>query len=543
MEALKPILQVAEEFGIAAAAVEPYGRFKAKINPAAVEGDRKGKLIMVTAITPNKAGIGKTVNTIGLSMGINRHGKKAVAVLREPSLGPCFGMKGGAAGGGNSRLEPSVDINLHFNGDFHAITSANNILAALLENHLYHTRAAGQWKAVYWKRVLDVNDRSLRHVITGLGGTSHGVPREAGFDITPASEIMALLCLATDYNDLLTRINRIVLGKDQTGKEVTVGDLQFGDAIAVLLKDAIHPNLVQTCEGTPALIHGGPFANIAHGCNSLIATQLGLRLAEYAVTEAGFGSDLGAEKFYDIKCRIGGLKPSVSVLMCSLQALKLHGGASEAEMQKPDAAALARGMENLSRHLDILSQFGPPVAVGINCFPWDTQEELDYVRNWVIERGFAAEVTRCFADGGAGSFDLAAQVIRLAEAAEAQTPNFTYTAEMRITEKVDAIVKKIYKGRKAVFSDSALKKAAEIEKAGLGHLPVCIAKTQYSFSADTSLGPVPTDFDLPVREVVLNAGAGFIVAIAGEIMRMPGLPKVPQAVNIRMENGVVYGVE
>lgn len=544
MHPLRPISEIAADLGIPASALEPYGHYKAKIKPSLI-GDKTntGKLILVTAITPNKAGIGKTVNTIGLSMALNRLGKKAIAVLREPSLGPCFGMKGGAAGGGAAQVEPSVDINLHFNGDFHAITSAHNMLTALLDNHLYQNRHIGRWKEVYWKRVLDVNDRSLRHIMSGLGGSTHGVPAETGFDITPASEIMALLCLADGPEDLLNRINRIVLGKDQNGNMVSVGDLGFGPAIAILLKDAIKPNLAQTSEGTPAIIHGGPFANIAHGCNSLLATRLALQLGELAVTEAGFGSDLGGEKFFDIKCRIGGLKPAAAVLVCSLQALKLHGGASESTMKEANATALEAGMQNLERHLSNLRAFGVPVVVAINRFPWDTDSELEWVQNWCANQKVPVAVTECFALGGNGSEALGRLVLDTMEQVKTTTPNWVYEIDESLAQKVRRIVQRVYGGADVSFSDNAGKKIKELEAAGYGHLPVCIAKTQYSFSADPKEGSTASGFTLPVREVVLNAGAGFVVCIAGDIMRMPGLPKVPQALSMRLdEDGTVHGV-
>ncbi|MBU6325343.1 MAG: formate--tetrahydrofolate ligase [Bacteroidetes bacterium] len=541
---LRPITEIAYALRIPESALEPYGHHKAKIDTSKLNDKTlSGKLVLVTAITPNKAGIGKTVNTIGLSMALNRLGKKAIAVLREPSLGPCFGMKGGAAGGGASQVEPAVDINLHFNGDFHAITSAHNMLAALLDNHLYQNRHIGRWKEVYWKRVLDVNDRSLRHMLSGLGGTAHGVPAETGFDITPASEIMALLCLADGAEDLLHRINRIILGKDQNGNMVSVGELGFGPAIAILLKDAIKPNLAQTSEGTPAIIHGGPFANIAHGCNSLQATRLALQLGEIAVTEAGFGSDLGGEKFFDIKCRIGGLKPAAAVLVCSLQALKLHGGATEITMKEINAMALEQGMLNLERHLANLSAFGVPVVVAINRFPWDTEPELQWVQEWCAARKVQVAVTECFARGGAGSESLGQLVLETMARTEITAPNWVYQPEDSLEQKVSSIVRRVYGGAGAAFSEAAKKKIKELEQAGYGHLPVCIAKTQYSFSADPKVGTAAAGFTLPVREVVLNAGAGFVVCIAGDIMRMPGLPKVPQALNMRLdEDGTVHGV-
>ncbi len=544
MNRLRPIVQVAADLGIPDSALEPFGHYKAKIDSARFSDvTPSGALVLVTAITPNKAGIGKTVNTIGLSMALNRLGKKAIAVLREPSLGPCFGMKGGAAGGGASQVEPSVDINLHFNGDFHAITSAHNMLAALLDNHLYQNRHTGRWKEVYWKRVLDVNDRSLRHVLSGLGGTAHGVPAETGFDITPASEIMALLCLAEGAEDLLARINRIILGKDQHGMLVSVSDLGFGPAIAILLKDAIKPNLAQTSEGTPAIIHGGPFANIAHGCNSLEATKLALKLGEFAVTEAGFGSDLGGEKFFDIKCRIGGLKPAAAALVCSLQALKLHGGASEATMKEADAGALEQGMVNLERHLENLRSFGVPVVVAINRFPWDTEPELDWVQHWCAERKVRVAVTECFARGGAGSEDLGRLVLEAIGASQIAEPRWVYSLKAPLAEKVQQIVQRVYGGAAASFSDAAKKKIKELEQSGFGDLPVCIAKTQYSFSAEPQGGAAASGFTLPVREVLLNAGAGFVVCVAGDIMRMPGLPKVPQALHMRLDDdGTVHGV-
>ncbi len=531
---LRPIFEIAHSLGIEDHI--PYGKHKAKIYPQdRVNPD--SKLILVTAITPNKAGVGKTVTSVSLSLGLNHIGRKSIVVLREPSLGPCFGMKGGAAGGGYAQVLPMQDINLHFTGDFHAITSANNMIAALLDNHRYYYKTA--LSSVLWKRVLDVNDRMLRQTITGLG---QGLPTETGFDITAASEIMALLCLAKDEQDLMERLDRIVLGYTHQKTPFTLADLGVSGSIAVLLKDALLPNLVQTTEHTPALIHGGPFANIAHGCNSLIATRSALALSEFVVTEAGFGSDLGAEKFLDIKCRVGDLRPSAAVLVASLQAIKLHGGATETSMQHPDSQALKKGWANVRRHVDNLKGFNQNIILSLNRYGFDTETEINQVLEWCADLGIEAAVNEGFAKGGAGAASLAEKVAKLAESRPAPAIHFAYENHQPITEKLQGIVSRVYGGRGVKLSAQAQSKLSHFEKFGWDKLPVCVAKTQYSFSHDTALGPHPQDFDFQVQDFVVNAGAGFVVAIAGDIMRMPGLPKSPQALKIKMTNGEIDGL-
>lgn len=542
---LKPIYEIGENLGINQDELIPYGRTKAKIPLNYLNPDKinQSNLILVTAITPNKAGVGKTVTSVGLSLGLNHIGKKTIVALREPSLGPCFGMKGGAAGGGYSQVLPMEDINLHFTGDFHAITSANNMIAALLDNYQYnneHTENA--LSQILWRRVLDVNDRSLRFMVSGLGGATNGVPREAGFDITPASEIMALLCLSENLEDLERRIDNIVLGYTAAKKPFTVKDLGVGPAIAVLLKDAVLPNLVQTTENTPAIIHGGPFANIAHGCNSIIATKIAMSLADYVVTESGFGSDLGAEKFLDIKCRYAGLAPKATVIVASLQALKLHGGATEKTMQQPDLNSLKNGLKNLERHINNVKMFSQSPIVSINKYGFDTQEELDFLQNWLNEKGVKNAINECFVKGGAGAAALAQAVVDVIENNPSGPISHPYDLNDTVEEKIDKVVKRVYRGAGAKLDAKAQLRMKRIMENGWDKLPVCIAKTQYSFSDNIALGNTPDGFVVNIEDLVINAGAGFIVAVAGSIMRMPGLPKDPQANRIKLIDGQIDGL-
>ncbi|HYG14282.1 MAG TPA: formate--tetrahydrofolate ligase [Bacteroidia bacterium] len=539
---MKKIQEVAARIGITDDQLLPYGHYKAKVIPQWNEDKiKKGKLILVTAISPNKAGVGKTTTSVALSMGMNRIGKKAALALREPSLGPCFGMKGGATGGGRVTVEPSDDINLHFNGDFHAITSANNTLAALVDNYNFYTKGLPHsLRQVLWKRVLDVNDRSLRNIITGLDG--NGNPGETGFDITAASEIMAIFSLAKDMDDLRRRIDNILLGYTNEKKPFYVKDLRVGGAITALLKDALLPNLVQDVDGGPAFVHGGPFANIAHGCNSIIATRMALQYGDYAITEAGFGADLGAEKFMNIKCRVAGLQPALSVLVATTLSLKLHGGALEGALKQPNMDALKKGMENLDRHLDIMLSFGQTVVVAINRFISDTDEEIAYIRNWCAERGVKCATHSGFADGAAGVEELATLVVNEIETNPSKPLINTYAFEDSIETKLTNIVTRVYKGTGIVLSKKAESSLRKINETGLNSLPVCIAKTQYTFSADAGDPHDITDFFLPVEDLVINTGAGFIVAVCGEMMRMPGLPKEPQALHIDVVNGQITGV-
>lgn len=542
---LQPIFEIGEKLGIHSEELIPYGRTKAKVPLKYLNKDKikQSNLILVTAITPNKAGVGKTVTSVGLSLGLNHIGKKAIVALREPSLGPCFGMKGGAAGGGYSQVLPMEDINLHFTGDFHAITSANNMISALLDNYQYNNQHTDNaLSQILWRRVLDVNDRSLRFMVSGLGGATNGVPRETGFDITPASEIMALLCLSEDLEDLERRIDNIVLGYTAAKKPFTVKDLGISSAIAVLLKDAILPNLVQTTENTPAVIHGGPFANIAHGCNSIIATKMAMSLADYVVTESGFGSDLGAEKFLDIKCRYAGLAPKATVIVASLQALKLHGGATEKTMQQPDLETLKSGLKNLERHINNVKMFSQSPVVSINKYGFDTQKELDFLQTWLNEKGVKNAVNECFVKGGAGAAALAQAVVDVIENSPSGPISHPYELEDSVEEKIDKVVKRVYRGAGAKLDAKAQLRMKRIIENGWDKLPVCIAKTQYSFSDDISLGNTPDGFTVNIEDLVINAGAGFIVAVAGSIMRMPGLPKDPQANRIKLIDGQIDGL-
>lgn len=542
---LKPIQEIATGLGIDEEAIEPYGRYIAKL-PLSLIDDEKvkdSKLILVTAITPTKAGIGKTTVSVGLALGMNRIGRKTIVALREPSLGPCFGMKGGAAGGGYAQVLPMDKINLHFTGDFHAITSAHNMIAALLDNYIYQHQADGfAMREVLWKRVLDVNDRNLRYIVTGLGAKTNGVTAESGFDITPASEIMAILCLSRDEEDLRRRIENILLGTTIDGKPFTVKDLGVAGAICVLLRDAIKPNLVQTTEGTPAIVHGGPFANIAHGCNSVIATRTAMSLAPYVITEAGFGADLGAEKFYDIKCRKSGLQPALTVIVATTQGLKMHGGVPVECIKEPNMEGLKEGIKNLNRHISNLQGFGQTVVVCFNRFATDTDEEIEFCRQQCTENGVGFAVNNAFLQGGAGAEELAHLVLNTLENKPSIPLQFAYDDNDSIEAKALAVVKKVYGGMGVTFSPGARKMLQKIEALGLSHYPICIAKTQFSFSADQKAYGVPEGFNIAIRDVVINRGSEFIVLIAGEILRMPGLPKVPQAEKIDIVNGEIEGL-
>ena len=543
---LQNIREIAAKVGFPEEDVFNYGKHIAKI-PYKLIDDKKIKkshLILVTAITATKAGVGKTTVSIGLGMGLNRIGKRAMIALREPSLGPCFGMKGGATGGGYTQVLPSEDINLHFTGDFHAVTSANNLIAALLDNYLYHNRSKQVGlKKVMWRRVLDINDRSLRNIVSGLGGSVNGIPTETGFDITPASEIMAILCLARNIDDLYARIGRIVLGVRYDDTPFTVEDLGVTGAIVALLKDAINPNLVQTTEHHPVIIHGGPFANIAHGCNSVIATRMAMSWSDYTVTEAGFGADLGAEKFFDIKCRQAGLKPDLTVLVASTLALKMHGGVDEKEIKLPNAEGLKKGFANLDRHIANLQKFGQTVLVCFNRFASDTEEEIAMVMEHCAEKGVRCVINNAYVEGSAGAVELAEAAVDLIENQPSAPLNYAYELEDSIKEKIEKVAKKIYGAGSVEFSLKAQKESALLEKWGMGNLPVCIAKTQYSFSGDAKLYGSVEGFTLKIKDIELNAGSGFVVVLAGDIMRMPGLSKTPQAVNIRLaEDGNVEGL-
>lgn len=542
---LLPIQSIADELGIPEEYVEPYGRTKAKIDTRFLkEKDAEdGKLILVTAITPTPAGEGKTTTTVGLADGLKRIGKKVTVALREPSLGPVFGIKGGAAGGGYAQVVPMEDINLHFTGDMHAIGAANNLLAAMLDNHIHQGNELGiDTRRITWKRCVDMNDRQLRSVVDGLGGKTDGVPREDGFDITVASEIMAILCLASDIADLKERLGRIVVGYTREDTPVTARDLKAQGAMAALLKDAIKPNLVQTLEHTPAFIHGGPFANIAHGCNSVMATRTALKLGDYTVTEAGFGADLGAEKFLDIKCRMAGLRPSAVVVVATVRALKMHGGLPKTELKTEDLEALEKGLPNLLQHVsNIRTVYGLPCVVAVNRFPDDTEAELKLVEAKCRELGVNVALSEVWAKGGAGGEALAREVVRLCE--EPSSFRFSYETDLGIEEKLEAIVKKIYHGDGVVLTPQAKKQAAQLEALGYGKLPICVAKTQYSFSDNPALLGAPRGFTVTVRSLKVSAGAGFLVALTGDIMTMPGLPKIPSAERIDVdENGKITGL-
>ncbi|WP_186564389.1 formate--tetrahydrofolate ligase [Lawsonibacter celer] len=543
---MKHILDIAATAGVEEASLEYYGRYKAKLDTRLLSehADRPdGKLVLVTAINPTPAGEGKTTTTVGLADGMRRLGKKVMVALREPSLGPVFGVKGGAAGGGYAQVVPMEDINLHFTGDFHAIGAANNLLAAMLDNHIQQGNALDiDVKRIVWKRCVDMNDRQLRSIVDGLGGRMQGVPREDGFDITVASEVMAVLCLSDSLMDLKARLGRMVVAYSRSGKPVTAHDLKAEGAMAALLKDAIKPNLVQTLEGTPAIVHGGPFANIAHGCNSAMATRMALRLGDYAITEAGFGADLGAEKFLDIKCRLAGLTPAAVVVVATVRALKHHGGAAKAELSQENLAALEAGMPNLLRHVENITQvYGLPCVVAINRFPTDTEAELRLVEDRCRALGVNVALSEVWAKGGKGGEALAREVIRLCE-----TPahfRFSYDLEQPIEQKLEAIVKKVYHGAGVDLTPAARKQAAELTALGFGGLPICMAKTQYSFSDDASLLGAPDSFRVTVRNLKVSAGAGFLVALTGDIMTMPGLPKVPAAETVDVDaDGRITGL-
>ena len=542
---LRKIKEVATTLGIPREEVQNYGRYIAKVPIHLIDKKQMDQhnLILVTAITPTKAGIGKTTVSIGLALGLNKIGKKAVVALREPSLGPCFGMKGGAAGGGYAQVLPMENINLHFTGDFHAVTSAHNMITALLDNYIYQTRNTCEGlKEIKWKRVLDVNDRSLRNIVSGLGGSANGVPTETGFDITPASEIMAILCLATDIEDLKRRVGNILLGYTNEDKPFTVNDLGIAGAITVLLKDALLPNLVQTTENTPAFVHGGPFANIAHGCNSISATQMALTYGDYVITEAGFGADLGAEKFFNIKCRKAGLSPKLTVIVATAQSLKLHGGVPEKEIKEPNIEGLKNGFANLDKHIENMKSFGQQVIVTFNRFATDTDEEIALVAEHCEEKGVGFAMNNVFAEGGEGGTELARLVVDTIENHPSAPLQSTYDLNDPIRTKVQKVAQKIYGASSIVYTTLADKKLRQIESLGISHYPICIAKTQYSFSSDPKAYGVAKDFELKVRDVIINNGAEMIVVVMGEIMRMPGLPKEPQARKIDIVDGMIEGL-
>lgn len=543
---MQPISEIAEAAGIDEKYVELYGRYKAKIDLSIMKENKRpdGKLILVTAITPTPAGEGKTTTTIGLADGLKRIGKNVMVALREPSLGPVFGIKGGAAGGGYAQVVPMEDINLHFTGDFHAIGAANNLLAAMLDNHIKQSNELRiDVRRITWKRCVDMNDRQLRNIVDGLGGVANGVPREDGFDITVASEIMAILCLSQSITELKERLSRIIVGYNFDGKPVTCAELKAEGAMAALLKDALKPNLVQTLEGTPALVHGGPFANIAHGCNSVTATRLAMRLGDYTVTEAGFGADLGAEKFLDIKCRAAGLTPAAVVMVATVRALKMHGGLDKKSLDTEDIAALERGIPNLLRHVsNIKSVYKLPCVVAINRFPTDTDGEIDFIIKKCKELGVNTVLSTVWADGGNGGEELAREVVRLCEEEKGDF-TFSYSLDGTIEEKIEAVVKKIYGGKGINILPAAQKQIAALNENGFAGFPVCIAKTQYSFSDDPALLGAPEDFTVTVKNVKISAGAGFIVVLTGDIMTMPGLPKHPAAERIDIdENGIISGL-
>ncbi|MGX7059487.1 formate--tetrahydrofolate ligase [Vagococcus humatus] len=543
---MKPIEEVAATLGIEKDELDMYGKYKAKLNVnqlKKLENEPDGKLILVTAITPTPAGEGKTTTSVGLADAFTKIGKKAVLAVREPSLGPVFGVKGGAAGGGYAQVVPMEDINLHFTGDFHAIGAANNLLAAMLDNHIHHGNALGiDSRKITWKRVVDMNDRQLRHIVNGLQGRVNGVPREDGYDITVASEIMAVLCLANDITELKDKLRQMIVAYTFEGEPVTAGDLKAEGALTALLKDAIHPNIVQTLEHTPALIHGGPFANIAHGCNSVLATKMGLKYADYVITEGGFGADLGAEKFIDIKCRLADLKPSAVVLVATIRALKMHGGIPKKELGPENVEAVLKGLPNLEKHLEnIQDVYGLPVVVAINKFPTDTDAELEAVYKACQERGVDVVLSDVWGKGGEGGVELAEKVAELAE--KENNFSFVYDEEDSIEEKLNKIVQKVYGGKGVELTKAARKELTELERLGFGNYPICMAKTQYSFSDDATLVGRPTDFTITIRNLKVSAGAGFIVALTGAVMTMPGLPKVPAAEKIDVdESGVITGL-
>lgn len=542
---LRKIKEIATQLGIPREEVQNYGRYIAKVPLHLIDEEKikQHNLILVTAITPTKAGIGKTTVSIGLALGLNKIGKKAIVALREPSLGPCFGMKGGAAGGGYSQVLPMENINLHFTGDFHAITSAHNMITALLDNYIYQTRNTSEGlKEIKWKRVLDVNDRSLRNIVSGLGGSVNGIPTETGFDITPASEIMAILCLATDIEDLKRRIGNILLGFTYENKPFTVNDLGVAGAITVLLKDALLPNLVQTTENTAAFVHGGPFANIAHGCNSILATKMALTYGDYTITEAGFGADLGAEKFFDIKCRKAGLNPKLTVIVATAQSLKLHGGVPETQIKDPNLEGLKNGFANLDKHIENMKRFGQEVIVTFNKYATDTDEEIKLVAEHCDKIGVGFCMNNVFAEGGEGGKELAQLVVDTIEKRPSVPLQYMYEDNDSIYTKIQKVSEQIYGAASVTYTTLADKKIKQIESLGISHYPICIAKTQYSFSSDPKAYGVTKNFELKVRDIVINNGAEMIVVIMGEIMRMPGLPKDPQAKRIDIINGLIEGL-
>lgn len=541
-----PITEVAAKLGIGEEDIELYGRYKAKLSMdliKRVQDKPYGKLILVTAITPTPAGEGKSTTTVGLAQGLAKIGQKVIVALREPSLGPCMGIKGGAAGGGYSQVVPMEDINLHFTGDFHAITSAHMLLAAMLDNHIQQGNALNiDPRRIVWKRVVDMNDRELRNIVVGLGGKAHGVPRQDGFDITVASEVMAILCLATGLHDLKERLSKIIVAYDYSGNPITAGMLKAQGAMAALLKDAVKPNLVQTLENVPAIIHGGPFANIAHGCNSVMATKTALKLADYTITEAGFGADLGAEKFFDIKCRYAGLKPDAVVLVATVRALKMHGGVPKTDLATPDVEAVKRGLVNLEKHIENIKQYGLPLVVAINAFAQDTPEELEAIRSHCAAHGVNVALSEVFAKGGEGGIELAKEVVALATSGKADF-KLLYGAELSLKEKIETIAKKIYGAVGVNYTKEANNALKDFEKMGYGHLPVCMAKTQYSFSDDPALLGRPEGFEITIKNCRIAAGAGFVVVLTGDIMTMPGLPKVPAAEKIDVsDDGVISGL-
>lgn len=541
-----PITEVAAKLGIGEEDIELYGRYKAKLSMdliKRVQDKPDGKLILVTAITPTPAGEGKSTTTVGLAQGLAKIGQKVIVALREPSLGPCMGIKGGAAGGGYSQVVPMEDINLHFTGDFHAITSAHMLLAAMLDNHIQQGNALNiDPRRIVWKRVVDMNDRELRNIVVGLGGKAHGVPRQDGFDITVASEVMAILCLANGLHDLKERLSKIIVAYDYSGNPITAGMLKAQGAMAALLKDAVKPNLVQTLENVPAIIHGGPFANIAHGCNSVMATKTALKLADYTITEAGFGADLGAEKFFDIKCRYAGLKPDAVVLVATVRALKMHGGVPKTELATPDVEAVKRGIVNLEKHIENIKQYGLPLVVAINAFAQDTPEELEAIRSHCAAHGVNVALSEVFAKGGEGGIELTKEVVALATSGKAGF-KLLYGEELSLKEKIETIAKKIYGAVGVNYTKEANNALKDFEKMGYGHLPVCMAKTQYSFSDDPALLGRPEGFEITIKNCRIAAGAGFVVVLTGDIMTMPGLPKVPAAEKIDVsDDGVISGL-
>ena len=543
---MQKITDVAAKLGISEDDIELYGKYKAKLSYdliRRVKDKKDGKLILVTAITPTPAGEGKSTTTVGLAQGLAKLGKKVIVALREPSLGPCMGIKGGAAGGGYSQVVPMEDINLHFTGDFHAITSAHMLLAAMLDNHIQHGNALNiDPRRIAWKRVVDMNDRELRNIVVGLGGKAHGVPRQDGFDITVASEVMAILCLASSLHDLKERLAKIIVAYDYNGNPVTAGQIKAQGAMAALLKDAVKPNLVQTLENVPAIIHGGPFANIAHGCNSVMATQTGLKLADYTITEAGFGADLGAEKFFDIKCRYAGLKPDAAVIVATVRALKMHGGVPKTDLKTPNVEAVKKGLVNLEKHIENVKKFGVPCVVAINIFAQDTAEELEAVREHCAKHGVNVALSDVFAKGGEGGIDLAKEVIALADSDESKFAPI-YPLDMSLKGKIETIAKEIYGADGVNYTKEADKALKEFEELGYGNLPICMAKTQYSFSDDPALLGRPSGFKITIRNCRIAAGAGFIVVLTGDVMTMPGLPKVPAAEKIDVtDDGVISGL-